>query len=267
MQGFEYAVLGGSLLLSLALLFSCLLFFCFRKKWAASPGRHVGIVETQHLGWIDMAGVGLVFAIYLGNWIDLGRVQRPGELTMGLLFAQLILQFSFVGVVLGVLFRRVNLIAFWGLKPGRYWWVIGVTFTGYVLYCLALEFLWIVGFQDWTHWVFPQAYWVSESTGPPTPSFWILWGFITVLMAPVMEEVVFRGYLYPVLKRMGGAWLAALTVSIFFAAAHLEGTHLLGRFLLSLILIAAYELTGSLWAPLGIHLLNNGFVFSGNFVQ
>ena len=268
MQGFEYAVLGACLLLSVGLLLVCLLLFSFRRSLAQQPGRHVGVVPTQHLGWIDMAGVGLIFAIYLGNWIDQGHIQSPEALTYKVLYLQLFLQLAFVGVVLAVLYRRVDLVAFWGLRPGRYWWVMGVTSVGLLVYFISLDGLWIFGFEDWAKEAF------SRVMAPPAEGglkadwhFWVLWGLITVVAAPVMEEVVFRGYLYPVLKRMGGAWLAALTVSLFFAAAHLEGSYLPGRFILSLILILSYELTGSLWAPLGIHLLNNAFVFSGNFVN
>ena len=268
MQGFEYAVLGACLLLSVALLLVCLLLFSFRKSWAQQPGRHVGVVPTQHLGWIDMAGVGLIFAIFLGNWIDQGRIRSPEALTYGVLVSQLLLQLAFVGVVLGVLYQRVNLVPFWGLRPGRYWWLMGVTFVGFVLYYSALDGLWVFGFDEWAEDAFARIPYPPVEGGVATDwRFWTLWGLITVVVAPLMEEVVFRGYLYPVLKRMGGAWLAALTVSLFFAAAHLEGSYLPGRFVLSLILIASYELTGSLWAPLGIHLLNNAFVFSGNFMD
>ncbi|MDQ8190845.1 CPBP family intramembrane glutamic endopeptidase [Roseibacillus persicicus] len=267
MQGFEYAFLGGSLLLSVALLFVCLLFFSFRKGWASRPGRHVGVVETRHLGWIDMAGVGLIFAIYLGNWIDLGQIRSPEFATTGLLVSQLVLQLAFIGVVLGVLYRRVDLTLFWGLRPGRYWWVIGVTFTGFIVYSLILEGLWALGFEDWTARVFRRVADPVAAENEVLPVSIYLWGLVTVVAAPLTEEIVFRGYLYPVLKRMGGIWLAALTVSLFFAAAHLDGAYLLGRFLLSLILIAAYELTGSIWAPVGIHFLNNGFVFSGSFLE
>ena len=267
MQEFEYMVLGGGLLLSVGLLLVCLLLFSFRKTWAAQPGRSLGVVNTDHLGWLDLAGVGLIFAIYLGNWIDLGRAPTFQAMSTGLLFSQLILQLAFVGVVLGVLFRRADLVKFWGLRPGRYWWVIGVTFSGICGYFVLLEVLWMLGFQDWTNKVFWRVPEVIGESSRPTLTFMALWALITVVAAPLMEEVVFRGYLYPVLKRMGGLWLAAITVSLFFAAAHLEGNHLLGRFFLSLILIAAYELTGSLWAPLGIHFLNNFYVFSGNFVQ
>lgn len=266
-QGFEYAVLGGSLLLSVALLLVCLLLFSFRKTWARKAGRSVGMVEGQNLGWLDLSAVGLIFAVYLGNWIDHGRIRDPEAISNGLLVSQLILQLGFIGVVLGMLYWRENLASFWGLRPGRYWWVIGVTFAGYVAYTVLLEFLWLMGFQDWTDWAFAQKSWPAPEGEPPTLLFWVLWGLITVIVAPLSEEVVFRGYLYPVLKRMGGAWLAAVAISLFFAAAHLEGSFLLARFALSLILILAYELTGSLWAPIGIHFLNNGYVFVGNFVD
>lgn len=265
MQKFEYAVLGGSLLLSVGLLFFCILRFSLRKTRVVDLSLHAGGVETGHLGWRDLAGVGLIFVVYLGNWIDFGRVREAEELSFDLLLSQLVLQLGFIGVVLGLLFRRVRLVRFWGLRPGRYWWVIGVTFAGFVGYFALLELLWAVGFQDWTDRAFPQI--VAEramNSFETSAVFWTLFGLITVVAAPLMEEVVFRGYLYPVLKRMGGVWLAALTVSLFFAAAHLEGSHLLGRFLLSLILIAAYEFTGSLWAPLGIHFLNNFYVFLDN---
>ncbi len=268
MQGFEYTVLGGSLLLSVGLLLLCLLRYVLVRAKEVPQYGALSRVEVQHLGWIDLAGVGLVFAIYLGNWIDLGRAKAAEPLSYPLLMSQLVLQFAFIGVVLGVLYRRVRLVDFWGLKPRRYWWAIAVVFSGIVLYFITLEVLWVVGFQDWTKSVF----WRAAESGPPsaitsTMVFWVLMGLISVVGAPLMEEIVFRGYLYPVLKRMGGAVLAALTVSLFFAAAHLEGTHLLGRFLLSLLLIFAYEITGTIWAPFGIHFLNNFYAFLENFLE
>lgn len=265
MQSYEYAVLGGCLLLSVFLLLGSLLLFSFRRSLASHPGRHLGGVETRHLGWIDLAGVGLVFAIYLGNWIDGGQARETEWVTANLLWSQLLLQFGFVGVVFGVLFRRVNLVDFWGLAPSRAWWVMGVAFLGFVVYSLFLEGMWAIGFEDWAKKTFQRVLPPQEHLEPEPIFPWGLWAIVTVVGAPLIEEVVFRGYLYPVLKRMGGLWLAALTVSLFFAAAHLEGAHLLSRFFLSLLLIAAYEVTGSLWAPFGIHFLNNAFVFSGSF--
>ena len=268
MQGFEYAVLGGCLLMSVGLLLTCVLRYSLAGGASALDKRVVGGIPTECLGLIDLAGIGLIFAIYLGDWIDLGRprvIERAGT---SFLLTQLLFQLSFAGVVMGVLYHRVDFVKFWGLKPVRYWWAIGVTFTGFVAYFLFLELLWMVGFVAWADHVFWRIPGLpaggASSVGV---SDVLILGVMTVVLAPVVEEIVFRGYLYPVLKRMGGVWLAAATVSLFFAAAHLEGAYLAGRFFLSLILIASYEWTGSLWTPIGIHFLNNLYVFSNNFSE
>ena len=79
-----------------------------------------------------------------------------------------------------------------------------------------------------------------------------------VLVAPVCEEVVFRGYFYPVAKRFAGAWPAALCSAMVFAAAHGNLTALLPLFLFGLALVFIYEKTGSLWAPVAVHFCFNG---------
>lgn len=263
MQGMEYAVLGGSLLLSVFLLLIALLMFSFRESWARSPGRTIGAVPAERFGLIDLAAVGLIFAVYLGNWVDAAYEREAEVITFQFLISQIVLQFAFVGVVIGVLYKRVHLVTQWGLRPGRPFWVIALIFAGFVFYSVILEGLWAVGFEDWVGVLFERVQGPLATTD--TKWYWLLLGFAVVVGAPLAEEVVFRGYLYPVFKRWGGAWLAAVAVSLFFSAAHLDGEQLLPRFLLSLILIGCYEVSGTLWVPLGIHYLNNAFAFSGNF--
>lgn len=268
MQGLEYAVIGGGLLASLGMLLLAILFFSFRKSWASHVGREVGRVQAGQLGWIDLAGVGLVFVFYMFRWIEFGRLEVDQVATVNYLIGEMTLQSGFILMVFGLLRWRTEFEAFWGLKPPRPYFVIGVVFAGFIFYYVVLELLWAVGFDAWVGEQFVRV--PLPLVGERTASdgeFWFYWGMATVLTLPFAEEVVFRGYLYPVLKRMGGLWLAAIAVSLFFATVHLDGHHLLGRFILSLILIGAYELTGSLWAPLGIHFLNNAYVFSGNFLE
>ncbi len=268
MQELEYAILGGSLLISVAFLFLGLLLFSFRNSWANHPGRTVGAVQPENLGWIDLAGVGLLFVLYLFNWIEQGRVKELEAMTVPLLCVQLLFQAGFIGLIVALLFRRVNYHEFWGLKPKRVFLVIGLIYAGFILQTLILEVLWLLGFQDWTQALFVRV--ELPFAGEPVTmdlTYWIFWGLATVVGAPFAEEVVFRGYLYPVLKRLGGLWLASITVSIFFATIHFDGVHLMSHFVLSLILIAAYEISGSLWAPIGIHLLNNGYVFMGSIID
>lgn len=79
----------------------------------------------------------------------------------------------------------------------------------------------------------------------------------TVLLAPPCEEFLFRGYFYGVSKRYLGAFPAALATSLLFAAFHLNLASLPGLFVLAMCLTAAYERTGSLLVPIGMHALYN----------
>ncbi len=79
----------------------------------------------------------------------------------------------------------------------------------------------------------------------------------TVILAPACEEFLFRGYFYGVGKRYLGAFASALATSLLFAAFHLNLASLPGLFVLALCLTAAYERTGSLLVPIGMHALYN----------
>ncbi len=96
-----------------------------------------------------------------------------------------------------------------------------------------------------------------------------------VILPPVTEEILMRGFLYSGLKRSLPQHSATVITSMLFAAAHLQagsGAPLLwvaaiDTFVLSLILIQLRERTGGkLWAPMGLHALKNGIAFIGLFV-
>jgi membrane protease YdiL (CAAX protease family) len=74
------------------------------------------------------------------------------------------------------------------------------------------------------------------------------------LAAPVLEELVFRGFLFSAWeRRWGWAWAAVLT-STTFAIYH---PHFGGAFVESMIFICALRRTGSLAAPITVHAIYN----------
>lgn len=77
------------------------------------------------------------------------------------------------------------------------------------------------------------------------------------VVAPLAEEVIFRGYLYPVAKKWSGKVCAVLFSALWFSACHGNVPLILPLFLLGVILALAYEKTGSIWAPIGIHFFFN----------
>lgn len=102
----------------------------------------------------------------------------------------------------------------------------------------------------------------------------ILVFFSLVIMPPLVEEILARGFLYTGLKSKWPRWVAVLVTSGMFAAAHLQfgsGAPLLwvaaiDTFTLSLVLIYLREKTGNLGAPIALHMLKNFLAFLLLFV-
>lgn len=82
--------------------------------------------------------------------------------------------------------------------------------------------------------------------------------FSATIMAPLAEEFLFRGYFYPVLKRLAGPFPSALFVSILFGAVHGNLLTLPSLVLLAFALTLAYEWSGSLLVPIFMHAIFNG---------
>ncbi len=78
-----------------------------------------------------------------------------------------------------------------------------------------------------------------------------------VILAPLCEEFLFRGYFYGVGKRYFGAWISGLLTAALFAAFHASLTSLAGLFVLAIALTLAYERTGTLAVPITMHALFN----------
>jgi hypothetical protein len=84
----------------------------------------------------------------------------------------------------------------------------------------------------------------------------LLAGF-AIVVAPLFEELFFRGFAYPILKQRLGAVTALVTVSVVFALIHFNLPSMAPLFALSLGLGVVYEMTGSLLAPIVMHALFN----------
>ncbi|HEX6416011.1 MAG TPA: type II CAAX endopeptidase family protein [Candidatus Saccharimonadales bacterium] len=95
-----------------------------------------------------------------------------------------------------------------------------------------------------------------------------LMAFITlVIIAPVAEEALFRGYLYGHLRARIPIWLAMLITSAVFGAVHGQLNVAIDTFALSMIMCSLREVTGSIWAGILLHMLKNGLAFYLLFVN
>ncbi|MEO5950409.1 MAG: type II CAAX endopeptidase family protein [Candidatus Saccharimonadales bacterium] len=88
-----------------------------------------------------------------------------------------------------------------------------------------------------------------------------------VVIAPIAEEILFRGYLYGKLKRAVPTWVAMLMTSALFGLVHFQWNVSIDVFILSLVLCSLREVTGNISAGILLHMLKNGIAFYFLFIN
>jgi membrane protease YdiL (CAAX protease family) len=78
-----------------------------------------------------------------------------------------------------------------------------------------------------------------------------------VILAPIAEEVFFRGVVFNALRREAGRRWAYVGSALLFAVVHLDLVVLVPLFLLGLALAWLYERTNNLLAPMAMHAMVN----------
>ena len=95
-----------------------------------------------------------------------------------------------------------------------------------------------------------------------------------VVLPPIVEEIVVRGFLYSGLSKNFKRTVAAVITSALFAIAHLQlgsgepplWIAAVDTFVLSMFLIRLREKTGALWSGMLVHAIKNGLAFLFLFV-
>lgn len=94
-----------------------------------------------------------------------------------------------------------------------------------------------------------------------------------VILPPIAEEVLMRGYLFSSLRSHLKFMPAAIITSLLFGLAHIQTgsgsavlwTAAVNTFILSLVLVHLREKTGNIWAGVIVHALNNLVAFIVRF--
>lgn len=96
------------------------------------------------------------------------------------------------------------------------------------------------------------------------PSLIVFSAVLACVIGPIVEEIFFRGFCYPILKKRWGGWIAMLASSAVFAAVHNSGFAFTPVFLLGMVLAYVYDRRGSLIASCTLHIAHNS-LFLGYF--
>lgn len=187
---------------------------------------------------------------------------KPGEYALALFFGSMFLMLvALLIVVYMAAVRKMNPAEMFGLRSMKLTaalgysvlWLVAVVVIMGVLVALIME-------------VFLQGQWIDASEQDVVDRFRkmdsigmrALMAFAAVIIAPITEEIIFRGYFYGVTKRFTERWFATIITSLFFACIHGHVGSFLPLFLLAVGFAVAYEVTGCLWVPIFMHMIFNG---------
>ena len=219
--------------------------------WLARKQSARAVLSTQTFELPDALFAG-VLALWMISMVSHG-FDTPQRITLGTIIANSVLYGALLLGIFGVIgFQKRSAVAIFSLQPTRF---SKAAITG--LLWLLVSYPLILACQAV----------VQQCFGTGDDSQLIVRYFLehpdlrhrgavilmAVIVAPVAEEVIFRGYFYGVIRRYGGRIPAILTSSLLFAAIHVHLPSVPGLILLATILCLLYERTGSLWGPITMH--------------
>jgi uncharacterized protein len=193
--------------------------------------------------------------------IDTPRAPSQPEVVFGLVVALVLQLIVFVVALVPLMIRRrLDRSLFGPTQPTGSWLALGFgavagMATLFAAYGVNIVVALVVGIDDPVEQQLLQDALAGGAT-------FLLAAIIAVVVAPIVEEVVFRGILFRALGDRIGVWFGAIVSSAVFALIHVEVVlsqplALGGLFAVGMVLALAYHWTGNLLVPVLGHAVFN----------
>ena len=217
----------------------------------------LGKIPTWFYRNTDLLGIGFIFLLFFG--LVVSSLRSPEEVELKLDKATIIgaigFQFIGAGIVTFFVISRINPIQWLGLKWPSWPWIFLIAPGSVFFMWVVIALLQIGGFMDWINSFGVDTIQDTVKLLQTTqdPQLLSLMVFAAVVAAPLCEEIIFRGYLYPAAKKFSGPRVAGICSALVFTAAHGNMAAILPLFIFGCLLVFIYEKTGSIWAPIAVH--------------
>ena len=214
----------------------------------------------------DLIIVGFYILVFTGSLKSAeSKIENFEELQMtaGLVLVSSIALLSIGGIIPLILFWRTNLIEFFGLRWLRWKSIFWIMPAFVFAMMIILAIFAACGWQTWVQdslGAKPQEA-VTLVKGASDLGLLVAMAVSAIIIAPIAEELIFRGYLYPVVKRFTDRWFASIFSGVLFGVIHFNVMGLPMLALMGIILAVIYERSGSLWVPIGCHAAFNATQF------
>jgi membrane protease YdiL (CAAX protease family) len=219
--------------------------------WSAAVA-FVGAFAVALVGGIVLAIIGTGFGVSLDDPTPAVNIS-----------ATVVQDLAFVGVPIllsWLMFRRV-VPAWFGVNRTPLWPAVGMTLLMMLsYYVLSAVYAGLLDLSEPDQ--LPDSLGVEQSTAAL-----IAVCILVTVIAPIAEEVLFRGFMFGALRNWRGPIVSAVITGIVFGAIHAGGTEV--EFLVPLALLGVFLAllrwrTGSLLPCMVVHAFNNSIAFGVN---
>ncbi|HEX3391199.1 MAG TPA: CPBP family intramembrane glutamic endopeptidase [Solirubrobacteraceae bacterium] len=237
---------------------------------APSQRGPVGLPPNDWPAWSGPVALvaALVLAAVGGLIVDIPAVLAgvkvsSGHTPGGLELADTVVQdamFVLTAVLFAQMGGRVVRSRQLGLRPTRArWWRIALAVLGVYVAFFIFSAIWAAALGEEPKEELLKALGANETT-----LLLALSALLTTVIAPIGEETLFRGYIFPALAKWRGWTLGAVITGVLFGAVHVGSApvvYLVPLAVLGFLLCALYRQTGSLYPCIATHCLNNSIAF------
>lgn len=196
--------------------------------------------------------------MWAGAYRDAGvTTPTPRQAAMQATFVPLVPMLVGVFVLFRRALRPVVGLEYGRISQGVLWGLIGITVALPIVWWSLKGTLWIWDYLEYQHPGKHNLLLEMERT----PDWWVhvLIMVAAVVIAPVFEEVLFRGLLQTSLRKISASPIVAVGLaSLVFAVIH-PHWQAPPIFVLSLLIGALYEVSRNLWAAIVMHAAFNAF--------
>ncbi len=153
-----------------------------------------------------------------------------------------------------------------GLQRAPKWLDLLLAPAGMIVYLILTTIVTVISTQLLTFVDYAEKQETGFAQIASQPEYLI--AFISlVIVAPIAEEILFRGYLFGKLRKYVSLWVAILITSLLFAIVHFQWNVGIDVFVLSIVLCLLRVYSGSLWPAILLHMLKNGVAFYFLFIN
>lgn len=228
------------------------------SPWAISPGEFA-IFICVLVAWFSLSGIAIAQLVSKSmgdeeNSMLWGMLAGNTFMQIGMAYIFFRMRFQFQKTSEGPLSpRRTSNLA--ALRLGFFYFLASLP----IIYCVSAVWSMITGMLAEAGLPFdpePQhAITMFQELNDPRLILAMI--VLAVIVAPIVEELVFRAGIFRFLKGRFPQWIAILASSILFGMVHLNLQSLAGLITVGVCLCIAYELSGNIKVPIFFHAFFN----------